>query len=238
MIFISGPRLILMGFYSIAIIVYLLIGYRVSKRGKSITNKYLAWFYFWGGISLSLNVIYAALETAAVTEVLANIVAASMGFAFVFLLIFILIVRHSQAEITKSKQLMWIAIAGGLAIFAVLVGLLWGGAWVEWNNVDWVPVQSWYYALTIFVIYAIFSCLIIYNGYKIRAGFKDADMRKRFTYFLISMVLIFFLMGLNPWANLQAISSFRSSYTYIAILILPAVILLYYSLGKEVSKKE
>jgi hypothetical protein len=241
MIFVSTGRLLQIGvMYTIVTILFLYLGVKVLKRGKQITNKYMGVYYVWMGITMTLNVLYVILDIEEVIAVLANLVAASIMFSQVLLLLFILIIRHSQAEINKTKQLMWIAISALLAIGLVLVGTLGLGA--TWGiapiTLDKVPVNAWYYALYYFVVIICFIGLTMYNAYVARKGFADATMKKRFTYFLIGMALLFWIAGMNPWANLEPASAFRTFFGLSAIMIFPAAILLYLSLGKEVDKKE
>ncbi len=245
MIFVTVDRLLQIGvMYSIMVVLFLFLGMKVLKRGKQITNKMMGLYFVWMGLTLILNVVYVIVDIPVLTATLANVVGASMLFAQVFLLLFVLIVRHSQAEITKKKQAMWIAIAGAISISLFLVGSIGGGAiFGNTNLVDptknnVVPVWEPYYALIFFLGALFLQGLSVYNCYVARKGFTDATMRKRFGYFLLGMILLIAMMCLNPWANLEAASALRSFYGLFAIVVLPATFLLYMSLGKEVAKKE
>jgi hypothetical protein len=245
MIFVTLNRVVTIGLmYSIVVVLCLFLGFKVLKRGKAITNKYMGIFFLWMGFTMSLKVLYVALDIAELIAILANIVGASVIFAQVFLLLFILIIRYSQAEINKQKQILWIVIAALISIGAFLIGSLGVGAGVGHTvpldpaKDDVVPVWTWYYSLYTFIAAGIFILLTINNAYRARKGFTDVTMRKRFTYFLIGICLLFWLFGGNPWANLEAVSTFRTAFGISALVIVPAAILLYLSLGKEVSKKE
>jgi len=185
-------------------------------------------------------VLYVALDIPEIIATLANLTAASVLFSQVLLLIFVLIVRYSQAEINKQKQVLWIVVAALVGIGGFLIGWLGLGSGVgitEPPTNDNVPVWEWYYSLYIFIASGIFILLTIINAYLVRKSFSDVTMRKRFTYFLIGISLLFWLFGGNPWANLEASSTFRTIFGISALVIIPAAILLYLSLGKEVAKK-
>src|SRR4030042_4185683 len=189
------------------------------------------------GITMSLNVVYVIWDDEVVIAGLANVVAASMLFAQVFLLLFVLIIRYSQAQINKQKQVMWTAIAGLLGLGLFLVGWFGGAVFgTAPTTGDKVPVWEWYYSLYFFIVAGVFILLTMINAYLARKSFSDVTMRKRFTYFLIGMGFLFWLLGGNPWANLYAEWTFRTIFGYSALVILPAAFLLYSSLGKEVAK--
>ncbi len=222
------------------VVLFLFLGLKVLKRGKQITNRYMGTYYVWMGVTMSLNVLYVALDVPVLIASLSNLVGASMVFAQVFLLLFVLIIRHSQAEINKQKQVLWITIAGLIGVGMFLVGMLGSGtiAGTNTDTGDTVPVWSIYYASFFFAGSVLFIGLTLYNAYVARKGFSDATMKKRFTYFLIGMILLFSLMVMNPWSNLEPAGTFRTIFGIYAIVIVPAAFLLYLSLGKEVAKKE
>ncbi len=240
MIFVSTPRLLQIGvMYSIMVVLFLFLGMKVLKRGKQITNKYMGFYFVWMGITMSLNVLYVIVDNADLTAALANVVGTSMVFAQVFLVLFILIIRHSQAEINKQKQMLWIMISALISIGLFLLGSIGLGATYGVNTAgDNVPVWLWYYALYNFLGSVFLVGTVVYNSYVARKGFADATMKKRFTYFLVGIILLMILMCMNPWSNLEPSSTFRTFYGLYAIVVIPCAFLLYMSLGKEVSKTE
>jgi hypothetical protein len=159
-------------------------------------------------------------------------------FGSVFLIIFELILLKSEKVITQNKQVM-ITIIYGIIEFGMFF-LLFNPEWGVVMNAgtDWKPV--WMLPTYLYVMVFLTFCALIpllYLAFKISKQFEDAQLKKKWNFFIIGVIFLVSFMYLIFTSNFINNSSFRTSMGAIGLIInLFGGVLVYYGVGRQIEK--
>ncbi|MHA1730555.1 MAG: hypothetical protein ACTSU5_01355 [Promethearchaeota archaeon] len=227
------------------IFMFIFIGYRILSRNRALLNFQFALFFLVSGSSLIINVIYMFTSGGTyiinddVYIVLNNLVNICVNSAWIFLYCFIMMVKKSEVEFTKKKQLLYILIF--LALLSVLLFIP-GGVTPKSYNLSSEPVtyRRPLWSMTYFtygiIVFLGLAVVALFQAIKVYGKFQDPSVKRKFLLFIIGMVMLTFLVSNNYLTNAEILGeSYRSLSSYLTILIIiPSNIFIYYGVGKRI----
>jgi len=218
-------------------VVFAFIAYKILKRDTKRLNVIFSMIYIANVIGTIANFIYAPLSNVAVVTILNFVTNFCAVFGLIFLVIFELIVLKSEKVITVGKQ--WIIlILYGIASFGMFFFLLIPGAGVDLNpSTEWKPVWNlpiYIYAMIVLTIAVVPS---IYLSIKISNQFEDKKLKRKWNFFILGMIFLYFFPYAIFTSNFLNISSIR---TIIGLICLVLAILggyfIYYGVGRQIER--
>ncbi len=220
--------------------VFVYIAWKVLKRDRKRLNLIFASFFISSAAGLFVNFIYAPLTNPNVVLIMNYLTNFGILFSLVFLLVFDLILLRSEKIITPKRQNM-IIIGYGIICLVLVVFLYIPGWGVQiGTSTDWKPVWSLPFYLYVMIV---MTCLVfvptVYLSYKIYTQFQDAILKKKWKYYFLGMVLLYFFVYGVFTSNFLNISLIRTLIGAIGlILALIGTNLMYYGVGRQIRKEE
>jgi len=219
------PQVFLVGLFSFLI-------FKILKRNTNRNSLTLSGFYFTVSLSLAMNgiaVLIAFFSPGEFVAVLYFFLNYLIIFSFVFLVVFILGLLKLKYVFTLKKALA-IILAYGIAW---LVLLLYPGGVTFSEN--WVPEYSFPTYITANILFTVsFTIPVIYYSIRLRRLFKDSNLKKKLSLFLIGiMMLIIILYGAflyNTWQDPTFKTVWALSTT---VLLISSGLLIYYGIGRD-----
>ncbi|MCP4760940.1 MAG: hypothetical protein GY870_04100 [archaeon] len=147
-------------------------------------------------------------------------------FTLIFWLLFNLIINKGDTIITDKKKIIYIVI---WAIICSIIFMIPGGVHFE-NEESIYSAPFAIYGLIIITAIYVFILKVQYGNYN---KFDEPSLKKKYRNQIIGIILFMWvLIGtyLSNWFN---IPQFRTFFTYTALIIYPAGILLYNGVKKE-----
>jgi len=219
------PQIFLVGVFSFLI-------FKILKRNTNRNSLTLSGFYFTVSLGLAMNgvaVLIAFFSPGEFVAVLYFFLNYLIIFSFVFLVVFILGLLKLKYVFTLKKALA-IILAYGIAW---LVLLLYPGGVTFSEN--WVPEYSFPTYITANILFTVsFTIPVIYYSIRLRRLFKDSNLKKKLSLFLIGiMMLIIILYGAflyNTWQDPTFKTVWALSTT---VLLISSGLLIYYGIGRD-----
>ncbi|MFX1392697.1 MAG: hypothetical protein ACFFAH_03900 [Promethearchaeota archaeon] len=210
------------------------IAFRILKRKFDRKTLTLSAIYIFPGISFIFNIIYIilfALNEITLGLILYYFTVYFVLFGFIFLLIFIINLLDIQKKLALKKQLIIVFIYA-TAVFLLLI--LPGGIKID-ESTNWTPIYSWYFLIAVYIFFTsvIFIPTMIFS-IKFFNTLNDKVLKKKFMYFFIGMIGMFFILYgatlYNTWDN----NIYKIIWTIlINIILIPSGFLLYFGIVRN-----
>ena len=192
----------------------------------------LSGFYFTASLGLAMNAIAVLIAFYSPGEFIAFLYFLATYFtmlSFVFVIVFILSLLKLKSEFTLKKGFA-IILAYGIAW--LLAHLYPGGVTYSEN---WVPVYSFPYFIAANILFTLsYTIPVIYYSIRLRRLFKDANLKRKLSWFLIGItiqiLLIYGVLLYNTWQD----PTFKTVWGLSAIvLLISSGLLIYYGIGRD-----
>lgn len=217
-------------------IYFLFIALLILRRSRKNLNKVFSLFFISVALGTVVNVIYAPISSEAlidVVKILHILTFYLFSLAQVFLLTFNLMILKSEALINPKKQKIIIVVYAALLSILFIVGMF-GGVRLD-PSTNWKPVWELSFFLTAFIICIPTLILpIIYFLIKIFQQFQDEQLRKKWRYFMVGVLLYFLMWFGTSISNFLAQDSIRNIWAFIALVSLLTTYTMYYGVGKQI----
>ena len=212
--------------------VFCFLIFKILKRNTNRSSLILSGFYFTVSVGLGMNAIAVLIAFFSPGEYIAILYFLStylIMLSFVFLIVFILSLLKLKSAFTLKKAFLIILAYG---IVWLLLHLYPGGVTYSEN---WVPVYSFSLYLTLNILFTLsFTIPVIYYSIRLRRLFKDANLKRKLSFFLIGVtILIVLIYGVylyNTWQD----PTFKTVWGVSAIvLLISSGLLIYYGIGRD-----
>lgn len=218
------PQLFVVGLFS-----YLI--FKMLKRNTNRNSLTLSGFYLLVGLGLVMNliaVIVAFFTPGEFITIIYFLATFLTMFSFVFVVVFILGLLKLKYVFTLKKAFV-IILAYGIAwlLFHLYPGVTY--------SESWVPVYNIPYYITGNILFTIsFTIPVIYYSLRLRSLFKDSDLKKKLSLFLVgntlAIVLVYGLLLYNTWQD----PTYKTIWGFSTIILLiSSGLLIYYGMGRD-----
>jgi len=218
------PQIFVVGLFS-----YLI--FKMLKRNTNRNSLTLSGFYIFVSLGLLMNVIAVLIAFFSPGEfigVLYFFTTYLTMISFVFVVVFVLSLLKLKYEFTLKKAF---AIILAYGIVWLLLHLYPGGVIYPEN----VPQYRLPYYIAANILFTVsFTIPVIYYSLRLRRLFKDSNLKKKLSWFLIGIALAIFLVyGLllyNTWQD----PTFKTIWGFsIIVLLISSGLLIYYGMGRD-----
>ncbi|MFX1366138.1 MAG: hypothetical protein ACFFCE_18505 [Promethearchaeota archaeon] len=216
---------------------FIFLSYEILKRDRKRLNIIFSGFYLSAAIGLFVNFIYAPLEDVNLVLFLNYLTNFGIFYSPIFLVVFELILLKSEKVITSIKQLL-ILIVYGIAMFCMIFLVYVEGWGVEIDpDVSWSPHWMLPFFLYLVIIESIVVFLAFYLSFQIYEKFEDAQLKKKWRFFIFGVAaLIIFMYGIFI-SNLLNQAIFRTIMGLIGlILAIAGGYLIYIGVGRQLEQ--
>jgi hypothetical protein len=217
-------------------IYFLFIAALILKRSRKNLNKIFSLFFISVALGTIVNVIYASISfepLGILVKFLHILTFYLFSLAQAFLLTFNLILLKSEAKINVKKQKILIAAYAALLSILFIVGMFGG---VELNDATkWKPVWEVPFFLTAFII-----CIptliipILYFMIQIFQKFQDEQLKEKWRYFMVGVLLYFVMWFGTSISNFLAQDIVRNIWAIVALISFLTTYTMYYGVGKQI----
>lgn len=226
MFFIFGVQLCIFIFF-VAIIVIMLF-----RRDLTPLSYFLMAIYAFSALAIGINILYFFLPLISQTTFyfLHFFAAFFIFYSIIFPLLFGFSLFYPGDGI-KYKLIKIFAIITHAIILFIILSLP-GAISVEMKD-NWIPIWSWQLLGLLFIYISIILFLTLWFNIRIYKRFKDKNLKKRWSYFIIGASgLSTFLYTLTLYNTLRD-EFFGTVYSVFSLLIIPFTYLIYVSIGKN-----
>ena len=219
------PQIFIVGLFSFLI-------FKILKRNTNRNSLTLSGFYFFMSFGFVMNgiaVLIAFFSPGEFIKILYFFLNYLVLFSFVFVVVFILGLLKLKYVFTVKKAFVIILAYG---IMWLLLLLYPSGITYSEN---WVPVYSIPLYIAMNILFTItFTIPVIYYSTRLRRTFKDSNLKKKLSLFLIgNAVLIILMYGValyNTWQD----PTFKTVYGLsVPFLLISSGLLIYYGIGRD-----
>ena len=219
------PQIFMVGLFSFLI-------FKMLKRNTNRNSLTLSGFYFTVSLSLALNGFTVLIAFFLPGEYIGGLyffLTYLVIFSFVFVMVFILGLLKLKYVFTVKKAVAMILAYG---IVWLLVLLYPGG--ISYSE-NWVPIYSFPLYITANILFTIsFTIPVIYYSIRLRRLFKDSDLKKKLSLFLIGIMLaIIIIYGALLYGTWQD-ATFKTVWSLTTtVLLISSGLLIYYGIGRD-----
>ncbi len=212
--------------------VFCFLIFKILKRNTNRSSLILSGFYFTVSIGLGMNAIAVLIAFFSPGEFIAVLYFLATYFtmlSFVFVIVFILSLLKLKSVFTLKKAFVIILVYGVAWLFLHLYP---GGVTYSEN---WVPIYSPLLFIAVNILFTIsFTIPVVYYAIRLRKLFKDANLKRKLSWFLIGItVQIFLIYGVllyNTWQD----PTFKTIWGISAIvLLISSGLMIYYGIGRD-----
>ncbi|MBD3227072.1 MAG: hypothetical protein GF329_02705 [Candidatus Lokiarchaeota archaeon] len=210
---------------------YLFMASKILRRNLNRLSSLLGAFYISSGIGVIFNFIYTFIYIEFIVLILYYITVSLLLLSLIFLFLFIFTLKKSE-DIVTLRIILGIIII--YLIFVLSICFIPNGVRIN-ESTQWKPVWSLNFTIFVLIIGDLAIIPTIYISFRTYQQFSDTILKKKWKYFLIGILGYFFLFYgnvINLFLNNPLI---RQTWSYISILSLPFVYLIYNSIGKSLS---
>ncbi len=209
--------------------IFVLLAYKVLKRSRNNMNVVLSCFYLSIAMGFFINFIYALLTDLFLVKVLNAMTNFLVFFGLIFILLFTLLLLKPNA-ISRVKQII---IVLGYGVLLGLMNVIPNGVTIGPETM-WKPVWNIpFFAYILTIVTGICIVPTIYCSLVIFRNFQTEDLKKKWKYFIIGVVGVFFVMYGTMVSNTLNNPSFRTIWAFIGLSAILWGYLLYYGVGRQ-----
>ena len=218
------PQIFMVGLFSFLI-------FKMLRRNANRNSLTLSCFYIFVSLGLLMNVIAVLIAFFSPGEFIGTLYFFATFltmFSFVFVVVFILSLLKLKYEFTLKKAFV-IILAYGIAW--LILHLYPSGV----TYPERVPVYSIPYFIAANILFTVsFTIPGIYYSLRLRRLFKDSDLKRKLSLFIIgialAIVLVYGLILYNTWQD----PTFKTIYGFsIIVLLISSGLLIYYGMGRD-----
>lgn len=218
-------------------IFFLFIAALILRRSRKKLNIVFSMFFISVALGIITNVIYASISIEPLMDVVKFLHILTFylfTLAQVFLLTFNLILLKSEAIFGTLKQVLMIIVYAAVLSILFLIGML-GGVRLD-PLTDWKPVWKLPFLLTVLGI-CIPSLIvpILYFSLQIYNKFENEELKKKWKFFLIGILLYFLMWAGTTISNFLAEKLIRDLWAIVAFASLLSTYTIYYGVGKQIN---
>jgi len=222
------PQIFMIGLFTYVIV-------KILRRNTNQDSLMLSGFYFCMILGLAMNVIAVVIafftpgEFIAILYFLATYITI---LSFVFVVVFILGLLREALLKSKYTYKKMFAIILTYGIAWLVLHLVPGG--VSYSE-NWAPVYSFPLFIAANALFTVsFTIPITYYSVRMRRGIKDANLKRKFSLFIVGiimvMILIYGVILYNTWQD----PLFKTLWSIPAIvLLISSGSLIYYGIGRD-----
>lgn len=217
--------------YGIYGISFFFMAFKILRRNPNRLSYLLGGFYLSSGLGVIFNFIYTLIYVEFVVLVLYYVTISFLTLSLLFLFLFIYTLKKSEQVVTIKILISFIL------IYSLAVILLWyipKGVIIN-ESTNWKPVWSALFFLFVFIIGNFAIIPTLYYSIRMYQQFSDSILKKKWKDFLIGILGYFFLFYGNVIILYLNNPLARQIWSYMSILSLPFVYLIYNSIGKTLS---
>ncbi len=215
---------------SFAIILYVVITFKILKRNRNRLTSILSTFYLLGTSGLFFNLILIPIKNNPISTILYFMTFFLISFGQIFLIVFLRTLLNLDIN-TNSKVDHFIILVYGLLIsipFFIPEGFSFN------ESTNWIPIYSWNFLI---ILYSIFTVMIIIPSTiyfkKLYNKFEKIELKKKLRYFTAGSYGMFFTsygaILYNTWQN----PIFKVVWTFLSLIIIPSGLLIYYGIARN-----
>jgi len=202
------------------------------KRNTNRNSLTLSGFYLFVSLGLLMNgiaVLIAFFSPGEFITIVYFFATYLTMFSFIFVVVFILSLLKLKYEFTLKKAIL---IIGAYGITWLLFHLYPSG--VAYSE-SWAPVYSFPYYITGNILFTIsFTIPVIYYSLRLRSLFKDSNLKRKLSLFIIgnilAITLVYGLLLYNTWQD----PTFKTIWGFsIIVLLISSGLLIYYGMGRD-----
>ena len=219
------PQIFIAGLFSFLI-------FKMLKRNTNRNSLTLSGFYLTVSLSLAMNGFTVLIAFFLPGEHIGSLyffLTYLVIFSFVFVIVFILGLLKLKYVFTVKKE---VAIIIAYGILWLLLLLSPGG--ISYSE-NWVPIYSFPLYISANILFTFtFTVPVIYYSIRLRRLFKDSNLKKKLSWFLIGIMLItvviYGALLYGTWQN----STFRTVWSLATtVLLISSGLLIYYGIGRD-----
>jgi len=214
------------------VVLFSFLIFKILKRNTNRNSLTLSGFYFTVSLSLAMNGIAVLIAFFSPGEFIATlyfILNFLVIFSFVFIIVFILGLLKLKDVFTVKKALVIILAYGTVWLILLLFP---GGITYSEN---WAPVYSFPTYIAGNILFTItFTVPVIYYSIRLRRLFKDSNLKKKLSLFLIgNMLVTIIIYGALLYGTWQD-ATFKNAWNLItSVLLISSCLLIYYGIGRD-----
>lgn len=214
------------------VVLFFFLIFKILKRNTNRSSLILSGFYLtvsFGFVMNGIAVLIAFFSPGEFIAIIYFLATYLIMFSFVFVIVFILSLLKLKSEFTLKKAFVIILAYG---IVWLLLHFYPGGITYSEN---WVPLYSFSLFLAVNILFTLsFTTPVIYYSIRLRKLFKDANLKRKLSLFLIGITmliaLIYGVLLYNTWQD----PTFKTVWGLSAIvLLISSGLLIYYGIGRD-----
>lgn len=202
---------------------------KILRRDHNRVNYLLGAFYISCGIGVIINLIYTLIYIEIIVLILHYSSFFFLSLSLIFLFLFVLTLKKSEFIISLKTIVL---ILGIFSISVIGLCLIPDGVVIN-DSTGWIPDWSAVFAISVLIIHDLVIIPTIIYSIKMYRQFKDSMLKKKWKYFLIGIMGYFFLFYGTTISHTLAEPIIRNIWSYVSILSLPFLYLIYSSIGKN-----
>jgi hypothetical protein len=214
---------------------FLYLIFRILQRSRKRINLLFALAYMFVLIGLINNMVYAFIRNEPVLIIMNFITNYTITFGLIFLTLFNLLILFSGKKIDTLKQVI-IIISYGTVLFLQILFLPFGGLTAN-ESTDWRALWSFPYYLYVILVITFGSVIpTLFLSVRIYMDMEEPDLKQRWIYFIVGALgIIMYMYGVFT-VDLFNDALIRFIWAAISLTIVLWVYLMYYGVGRQLSK--
>ena len=210
---------------------FIILGYKVLKRGINRLNLFLSSFYFFVALGLLINFIYVLLSNELTVLILYYTTLYLLFLGTMFLTSFITLLFKSDKIFTSKKQVI-IIICYNITLFCMI--FIPNGVIIN-QSTNWNPVYNIYFLIYLIIILSVFSFIPgIYYGLKLYHTIEEQFLKTRWKAFLIGIIGLYIFAYGTLISNTLNIQDFRTIWSLISVILITIFsYLVYYGVAQR-----
>jgi len=219
---------IVYGGYAIS---YLFMSFKILRRNPNRLSYLLGGFYINSGLGVIFNIIYTLIYIESVVIILYYITIFFLFLSLIFLFLFIFALRKSEKLVNLRFMIIIFIIYLCLVLSTFFIP---NGVIINETN-NWKPVWSVEFFIFVLIIGNVAILPTLFYSIKTYQQFSDIILKNKWKYFLVGILGYFFLFYGNCINLVLNNHLIRQVWSYMSILSLPFVYLIYTSIGKTLN---
>lgn len=210
---------------------FIMLGYKILKRGINRLNIFLSCFYLLVASGLLVNFIYFLLTDELTVLILYYITLYLLFLGTMFLMLFTAVLFQSEKIFNSKKQASFITFYN-IVLFSMI--LIPNGVTIN-ESTNWNPVYNIYFLIYLVIILSVFSFIPgIYYGIKLYYTLEEQYLKTRWKAFLIGILGLYVFAYGTLISNTLNIQDFRTIWSFISVILITIFsYLVYYGVAQN-----